>query len=282
MGTVFFLLLLPPARRRRRWLDDLKPGSALRSRSSAPSLSTERRNASRTRVSTGQQNKREKARAEQAAASPRAFVAPSSLALRETTPLLLSFQAPRSRPSKHLETPNRHRTSRCDVYSAVGSSKGRLVKGKSCKGEGQIVAASNAKEFFPSLSLSLLSSALCLPRNFFFRCPSTRAASKRTDARTRLATLMHVRCCARVREKSARDRWGARRRGDEGGRGFCGKKWEAAEKRERSVFFFQFHTSDDERERESVLPFFSLFFLVFATTLLFSLHASVRVSSRSK
>ena len=61
-----------------------------------------------------------------------------------------------------------------------------------------------------------------------------------------------------------------------------GKSGKQQKKESVQFFFFQFHTSDDERERESVLPFFSLFFLVFATTLLFSLHASVRVSSRSK
>ena len=54
------------------------------------------------------------------------------------------------------------------------------------------------------------------------------------------------------------------------------------QKKESVQFFFFSSTLRTTRERESVLPFFSLFFLVFATTLLFSLHASVRVSSRSK
>ena len=80
-----------------------------------------------------------------------------------------------------------------------------------------------------------------LPSVFFSVSP-TRARSKRTDAPTRLARLMLVRCCARVRVESARDRWGVRRGGDGRERIIC-KRVEELEKQPRFflVFFFQFH-----------------------------------------
>lgn len=80
-----------------------------------------------------------------------------------------------------------------------------------------------------------------LPSVFFSVSP-TRARSKRTDAPTRLARLMLVRCCARVRVESARDRWGVRRGGDGRERIIC-KRVEELEKQPSFflVFFFQFH-----------------------------------------
>ena len=77
-----------------------------------------------------------------------------------------------------------------------------------------------------------------LPSVFFSVSP-TRARSKRTDAPTRLARLMLVRCCARVRVESARDRWGVRRGGDGRERIIC-KRVEELEKQPSFflVFFF--------------------------------------------
>ena len=96
-----------------------------------------------------------------------------------------------------------------------------------------------ARSFFSSSSSS---SSLLLALTYqVFRCPRKHARrAKRTDALTRLARLRLVRCCARVRVGSARDRWGVRR-------GEGAERWETRERilwreqpRASSVFFFQF------------------------------------------
>ena len=184
------------------WLesDFFTPAIALRSWPSVPSLSVKGQKTSRTRAAAGERGEREGKHAVNGQLLLRAFFVAKPL----WRPLAFFFifgrlVLARCTASRDAKTQSRELMRRVLRAWAIWRTPHRRQELQDAR---QILQAMGV---FFSLSLSLAYQV------FFLSVPNTRA-SERTDARTRLARPMALRCCARVREKQARDRWGAPRR----------------------------------------------------------------------